>query len=324
RRRDQGLLSDHTGAERPWPLPQAHPRRDRRIARATRHGLRRPLPRAPLGHGDADRGDDGSPPRRRPRRQGPLPRRQHDARLAVREGPARGRTQRLDEVRLDAEPLQPSLPRGRARDDPALPRPGRRSRPLQPARPSLPRWYTAPRRETGNGSRARRRRARAVIPAPPPDRRMSASRNLAAAAKAAADCLGVGARDQVLVLCNEAERAVAEALVAAAQSRTGAVRLLEYPTLSRNGEEPPDHVAQAMCDASVVFATTTYSISHTQARLAATAAGTRIASMRGFAEAYAQAMSVDYRLLRSNGARLAAALTAAESCWLTSAAGTDI
>ena len=153
---------------------------------------------------------------------------------------------------------------------------------------------------------------------------MSASRNLAAAAKAAADCLGVGARDHVLVLCNEAERAVAEALVAAAQSRTGAVRLLEYPTLSRNGEEPPDHVAQAMCDASVVFATTTYSISHTQARLAATAAGTRIASMRGFAEAYAQAMSVDYRLLRSDGARLAAALTAAESCRITSTAGTDI
>jgi aminopeptidase len=153
---------------------------------------------------------------------------------------------------------------------------------------------------------------------------MSASRNLAAAAEAAADCLGLGARDQVVVLCNERERAVAEALVAAAQSRTGAVQLLEYPTLSRNGEEPPDHVAQAMRDASVVFATTTYSISHTQARLAATAGGTRIASMRGFAEATAQAMSVDYTLLRSNGARLAAALTAAESCRITSAAGTDI
>jgi leucyl aminopeptidase (aminopeptidase T) len=128
----------------------------------------------------------------------------------------------------------------------------------------------------------------------------------------------------VLVLRNERERAVAEALFAAAGWRTRAVRLLEYPTLSRNGEEPPDQVAEAMGDASVVLATTTYSISHTQARLAATAAGARIASMRGFTEAFAQAMSVDYGLLRSRGGHLAAALSAAESCRITSGAGTDV
>jgi leucyl aminopeptidase (aminopeptidase T) len=153
---------------------------------------------------------------------------------------------------------------------------------------------------------------------------MSTSGNLTAAAQAAAECLGIAASDDVVVLCNEAERAVAEALVAAAQSRTGAVRLLEYPTLSRNGEELPDHVAQAMQDASVVFATTTYSISHTRARLAATARGARIASMRGFTEADAQAMIVDYEELHSDGAQLAAALTAADSCRISSAAGTDI
>lgn len=153
---------------------------------------------------------------------------------------------------------------------------------------------------------------------------MNAPGKLAAAAEAAADCLGTGARDAVLVLCNEAERAVAEALLAAAQARADAARLLEYPTLSRNGEELPDDVTHAMLDASVVFATTTYSISHTQARLAATAAGARIASMRGFTEASAGAMSVDYELLRSRGARLAAALTTAESCRITSASGTDV
>jgi leucyl aminopeptidase (aminopeptidase T) len=153
---------------------------------------------------------------------------------------------------------------------------------------------------------------------------MSASRSLAAAAEAAADCLGVGDRDKVLVLCNPAELETADVLATAAESRTRAVRLLEYPTLSRNGEEPPPEVAQAMRNASVVFATTTYSISHTQARLAATAAGARIASMRGFTEPYAEAMSVDYGLLRSSGARLAAALAAAETCRITSAAGTDL
>ena len=42
---------------------------------------------------------------------------------------------RLDAVRLDAEPLQPALSRGRARDDAALPRRGHRRHPLEPARP---------------------------------------------------------------------------------------------------------------------------------------------------------------------------------------------
>lgn len=148
--------------------------------------------------------------------------------------------------------------------------------------------------------------------------------SLAAAAEAAADCLGVGDRDEVLVLCNPAERELAEVLAAAARSRTSAVRLLEYPALSRNGEELPVHVAEAMRDASVVFATTTYSISHTQARLSASAAGARIASMRGFTKADAKAMCVDYGLLRSSGARLAAALSAAETCRITSAAGTNL
>ena len=43
-------------------------------------------------------------------REGPLHRRQQHVRLAVRQGPVPGRTPRLDQVRLDAESLQPGLP----------------------------------------------------------------------------------------------------------------------------------------------------------------------------------------------------------------------
>ena len=56
-------------------------------------------------------------------------------RLAVRQGPARGRRARLDPVRVHAEPLQPDLPRGRAGDDPAVHRPGRGGHPVEPAGP---------------------------------------------------------------------------------------------------------------------------------------------------------------------------------------------
>ena len=85
-----------------------------------RHRLRRPLPDPSLGLPHADRGDDGGAARRREGGQGPLHRRVVDVGLAVREGAARGRAARLDEVRLDAEPLQPPLPRGGARDAAAV------------------------------------------------------------------------------------------------------------------------------------------------------------------------------------------------------------
>ena len=72
-------------------------------------------------------------------RQGPLPRRVVDARLGVRQGAAPAGAARLGPVRLDAGPLQPARPRGGARDDPAVPRRGRRHDRLEPAGPRPPR-----------------------------------------------------------------------------------------------------------------------------------------------------------------------------------------
>ena len=49
------------------------------------------------------------------------------------QGALSGRPARLDALRLDAEPLQPRLPRGRTRNDPALPRSKGRRHPLESA-----------------------------------------------------------------------------------------------------------------------------------------------------------------------------------------------
>ncbi len=89
RPRDEGPRADDAGRERARPLPQAHPRVDRRLARAARPRLRRPLPDPSLGSADADRGDDGGAARRRQGRQGALHRREQHVRMAVREGAAR-------------------------------------------------------------------------------------------------------------------------------------------------------------------------------------------------------------------------------------------
>jgi len=149
--------------------------------------------------------------------------------------------------------------------------------------------------------------------------------DLATAAEAAVRCLGVRAFDDVLVLCNEPQRAIAESLAAAAGGSARSVRVVEFLPLTRDGEEPPAFVAETMTQANVIFAPTSFSISHTQARSAATARGARIATMPGLTpEIFVRAVPVDYDGLARAGARIAAELSAASTCRVTSSAGTDL
>ena len=144
-------------------------------------------------------------------------------------------------------------------------------------------------------------------------------------AQAAVDCLGVGPDDDVLVLCNDPQLAIADALGEAAGERAGSVRVLPFEPVSRHGEEPPPDVVVAMAEASVIFAPTTFSMSHTSARQEASARGARIATMPGITEeVFRRALAVDYGELKRAGEWLAAQLTAASSCRLTSPAETDL
>src|SRR5262249_9938512 len=137
-------------------------------------------------------------------------------------------------------------------------------------------------------------------------------RALKRAANACMDCLGVVTRDRVLIVNNPPHRRVALALLDAARGRADVVRHIEYATLARHGEEPPDAVADAWGEATVVFAPTVYSISHTRARIEATARGVRIAGMSSLAEAaFASALPIDYEALEYSTAVVARALTAA-------------
>lgn len=154
---------------------------------------------------------------------------------------------------------------------------------------------------------------------------MVSDTSLSTAAEAAVHCLGVGPDDDLLIVFNEEQRHIADALETSARRRARSVTTLTFPALTRDGEEPPAFVAEAMAKASAIFAPTTCSLSHTEARIAATRRGARIATMPGISkEIFARAMAVDSGVLERAGRRIADALTAASTCRITTRAGTDV
>jgi leucyl aminopeptidase (aminopeptidase T) len=144
-------------------------------------------------------------------------------------------------------------------------------------------------------------------------------------AEAAVDCLGVGPDDVVLIVCNDPQLAIAEALSDAAGARARKVRVLAFDGGTRHGEEPPFEICSAMAEATVIFAPTTFSLSHTEARQDATRRGIRIATMPGITEEmFRRTLDVDYAELKRAGEWLAAQLSAASSCRVTAPGGTDL
>jgi leucyl aminopeptidase (aminopeptidase T) len=148
---------------------------------------------------------------------------------------------------------------------------------------------------------------------------------LRAAADRAVACLAVGSGDDVLIVCNDAQRRIADALAQSAAALARDVRTVVFPALSRHGEEPPALVGDAMAEASAILAPTSTSLSHTRARIDATARGARIATMPQITEdIFVRAVPVDYAALKRDGDRLATLLTRANVCRVTSPAGTDV
>jgi leucyl aminopeptidase (aminopeptidase T) len=146
-----------------------------------------------------------------------------------------------------------------------------------------------------------------------------------AAADAAADCLGLSEEDRVAIVFNPPQREIADALAVAARTRGASVSRVGFRSVTRHGEEPPAEVASALLQSSAAFAVTTHSLSHTYARLEASAGGTRIASMPELdAHTFARTLPIDYDVLREMAALVADGLSSAVSCRITSAKGTDL
>jgi len=139
-------------------------------------------------------------------------------------------------------------------------------------------------------------------------------------------CMGVRPREIVLVVTDPARLRIAEALVEAAEKARAEAMLMCMQARSRHGEEPPKPVERAMMASDVVLAPTTYSLTHTQARLRACRAGARVVTMPMITEEMMcrGAMLADYREVSRLTHKVADLLTKASEVEVSTSAGTDL
>jgi leucyl aminopeptidase (aminopeptidase T) len=139
------------------------------------------------------------------------------------------------------------------------------------------------------------------------------------------DCLGLKRGEKAVVITDPLTYDVGRALFDAA-FETGAEPLLAImPTRNVSGEEPPEAVAGLMKAGDVLVLATKYSLSHTNARRAATGTGVRAASMPGItSEIMTRTMTADYLGIAARTERLNERLKNAGKLYVTTTLGTDI
>jgi len=138
-------------------------------------------------------------------------------------------------------------------------------------------------------------------------------------------CLAVQEGEDVLIVTNPDLMSIAEALFIESKRKKAVPSILVYPPGKINGEEPPDNVAEAMLTADVIFAPTVTSISHTEARKNANAAGARIATLPGITEdIFIRGMSADYDEIAGISKRVYDYLNKAKEAHVTTLYGMDL
>ncbi|MDD8018194.1 MAG: aminopeptidase [Bacteroidota bacterium] len=139
------------------------------------------------------------------------------------------------------------------------------------------------------------------------------------------DCMGTKQNEKILIVTDEPLRTLGYSLWKAAKDFENEVLLTEILPRKSNGEEPPAEVAELMKKFDVVFCPTSKSLTHTDARRAASALGVRIATLPGVTEEImVRCMNADYHAIARRTHALCAMLEKTSVVRVTSPAGTDI
>ncbi len=129
------------------------------------------------------------------------------------------------------------------------------------------------------------------------------------------DNMGLRSGERLIVIYDETTLRIGESLFLAGCDLGAKAAAIRIPVLARNGMEPDDIVAAAMKAADVVAAPTGASLTHTQARKNACAAGARVATMPRITEDmyFNGPITADYAVVEAVTKRYTKMLDAAET-----------
>lgn len=148
---------------------------------------------------------------------------------------------------------------------------------------------------------------------------------LSASVIAVRDCMGATAGERVLIVTDEPLRPIGYALRQAAKDLGLEVTLVEILPRTTNGEEPPPEIADLMTKVDVVLCPTSKSLTHTDARRAASAAGARVGTLPGVTEEImVRCMNADYHRIAARTERICASMERTKNIRVQAPAGTDM
>ena len=126
-------------------------------------------------------------------------------------------------------------------------------------------------------------------------------------------CLAVKTGEEVLIITDDSRKEIGEAIYEAAGNLGCEKLLMVMKEREVSGQEPPKAIAAAMKAADVVIVPTAQSLTHTNARIEAAKAGTRVATMPGITkEMFSRgAMTADYNKVEKLTAKVTEMLTSA-------------
>ncbi len=146
------------------------------------------------------------------------------------------------------------------------------------------------------------------------------------AMKAMTQCAAVKPGENVVIACDTNKFRLAEALAAAAHAVGGIPTIVMFPTTGAHGAQVPKAVVGACAQSDVFFLPTSWSMTHTDARIEAIKNGSRGSTMCEVTEdcLCTGGMLGDYEECDRIARRLGAAMSQSKAMRMTSPAGTDM
>jgi leucyl aminopeptidase (aminopeptidase T) len=146
------------------------------------------------------------------------------------------------------------------------------------------------------------------------------------AMKAMTQCAGVRPGENVVITCDTNKLRLAEALAAAAYAAGGTPTIVSFPPTGAHGAQVPKAAVGAAARSDVLFMPTSWSMTHTDARIEAIQNGSRVCTMCEVTEdcLCAGGIQADFEECDRIGRWIGSILAEADIIRMTSAGGTDL